>query len=212
MRGRAPGSTHLNSPLATRQTPSFRATLDLFLMPPARQDALVAVLRRQLVSHGRIVLCGPHVGHHLLPGRRMGMRWVGIVRLHRMRRRRQRRAHVLLWLLGLGRRLLLLLLLLLSILKAYGGKIQRRQRHVGALGRAAVGLIALRPLGRRIRVRGLHRGRGIRVRRGIGTRLLLSLLLLVVLLGAGRVGHAGVRQVGRGGRVWRRIALGGQIV
>jgi hypothetical protein len=104
--------------------------------------------------------------------------------------------------LGLGRRLLL------TILQAYWRQIERRQRHVCALGRAAIGLVALRPLGRRVRVRGLHRGRRVRVRRGIGTGL-LSLLLLLLAVG---VGHAGLRQVGRGGRVWLRIGLGRQIV
>jgi hypothetical protein len=173
-------------------------------MATAREHSLVAVLRRQLVSHRGIELGGPHVGHHLLAGRRMGVRWMGIVRLHRVRRWRQRRAHVLLWLLrlGLGRRLLL------TILQAYWRQIERRQRHVCALGRAAIGLVALWPLGRRVRVRGLHRGRRVRVRRGIGTGL-LSLLLLLLAVG---VGHAGLRQVGRGGRVWLRIGLGRQIV
>jgi hypothetical protein len=168
MRGCAAGSTHLYSPLATRQTARLGAALDLLLVATAREHSLVAVLRRQLVSHGGIELGGPHVGHHLLAGRPMGMRWMGVVRLHRVRRRREWRAHVLLWLL----RLLLLRRRLLAVLQAYWGQIERRQRHVGALGRAAVGLVALRPLGRRIRVRGLHRGRRVRVRRGIGAGLL----------------------------------------
>jgi hypothetical protein len=145
------GRTHLYSSLSTSKTPGLGATLDLLLMATTRQHSLL-VLRRQLVSHARIVLRRPHVGHHLLVRRRMRMRLVAVVLGHSMRRRRKRRAHrLLLCLLLLGR------WRLLSILDAYWRQIERRQRHVGALRRPSIDLIALLlTLGRRIRVSGLH--------------------------------------------------------
>ena len=116
--------THLDSPLATRQAASLGAPLDLLLVAPAGEHALVAGLRGQLVAH-RIVLCGPHV--HGLAGVRVARGRV--VLLHCVLRRRERRAHGLLLLL----RWLLVLLLrrrLLAVLQADGRQVQRRQRHV----------------------------------------------------------------------------------
>lgn len=121
-------------------------------MATTRQHSLVA-LRRQLVSHG--IELRAHVAHH---GRALlRMRWVRIVLRHTVLRRWERRAH------GLGR-LLRLRLGLLAVLQTYWRQIEGRQRHVGALGRAAVAIVALLALGRRVGIRGLHRGRRVRVR------------------------------------------------
>ena len=157
------GFVALYAPLAACQTSSLCATLDLLLMAASREDSLV-VLGRQLVAHLRIVLRGTHGSHHLLAGR-----WslMGVVLRHAVLGRRQRRAHGLLLAGRLRRRLL-------AVLQADGRQVERRQRHVGALGRASVGLIALLALGRGVGVGGLHRGRGIGMRRGIGDGLLLS--------------------------------------
>jgi hypothetical protein len=171
--------THLDSALSARQAPRLGAPLDLFLMAPAGQHALVA-LRGQLVAHG-IVLRGAHL--HLLPGVRVARRRV--VLLHCVLRRGQRRAHGLLrWLLVLLVLRVLLRRWLLAVLQADWRQVQRRQRHAPPRRRPAVGLL------RRVAVRGLHRGgRRVRVRRGIGAlgrRLLrrrgLLLVLLVLLL------------------------------
>lgn len=121
--------THLYSPLATRQAPSLGAPLDFLLMPPARQYSLLARLRRQLVSHRKVLRA--HV--HRLAGRRV--RWVRVVLRDTVLRRRQRRAHGRLSLpwLRLGRR------------RLYRRQIERRERwerHLVAL-RRPVRLIAL---------------------------------------------------------------------
>jgi hypothetical protein len=138
--------THLYSSFATRQTARLCATLDLFLMTPTGQHALVA-LRRQLVSH-RIELRA-HVAHvHRLPVLRMS--WMSIVLRHTVLWRREGRAHGLL-------RLLRLRLRLLSVLQsAYGRQVERWQRHVGDLRRPPVAITALLALGRRVGVRCLH--------------------------------------------------------
>lgn len=221
--------THLDSPLTAGQATGLGAPLDLLLVTAARQHALVA-LRGQLVAHRRIVLRGPHV--HRLPWVRVARRRV--VLLHCVLRRGQRRAHLLLrrrWLVLLVVLLVRVLVLglrrrrLLAVLQAYRRQIQRRQRHVCARRRPAVGLAGGRSW-RRVAVRGLHRGgRRVRVRRGIGAllgrrrrrrRLLLLRLLRRRMLLSWRalrsrllIRHAGLRKVRWGGRVGRGIHLRG---
>lgn len=237
--------THLDSPLAAGQAAGLGAPLDLLLVAAAGEHARVA-LGRQLVAHG-IVLGRPHV--HLLGGVRVARRGVVLLLLllllHCVRRRGQRRAHLLLLLLGRWRgllvrvRVLVLRLrlrrgLLLAVLQANGRQVQRRQRHVCSRRRAAVGL-AGGLAGRRVRVRGLHRGgRRVRVRRGIGARggrlLVVRVLLLVVLvvlvvrvllllllvvrrragglLLVAQVGHGVVGKVRRARLVGRRVGVG----
>lgn len=170
----------------TRQASCLGATLNLLLMATAGHDSTVA-LWRDLVSHLKV---RRRAHCHLLSlwGRRVGV----VLRRHGMLGCVQRRAHVLRRLLS-GRRWLLL-----AVLQAYWRKVQRRQRHVRCCGRCAVWLLALVALRRWVCVRRLHRGRWVRVRRGIGLSSRTSLLLRLV-------GHqTGSRWCGRGPDMVRR--------
>lgn len=138
-------STHLYTALTTRQTARFRAPLDFLLVAPARQYPLLSRLRRQLVAHGKMLRAH---GHGLAWLR---VSWMRVVLRHSMLGRGERRAHGLAWLLLLRRHLLLGLGLL--AVDSYGRQIERRQIHVGALGRA-IGLCAWLTLRGRIGVGG----------------------------------------------------------
>lgn len=138
--------THLYSPLATCQTPRLGATLDLLLVPPARQNSLSRLaLGRQLVSHRREVLRRVHIHRLAL----LRVAWVWIVLIHAVLRRGVRRAHLL--------SLLLLRRLRLAILETYWREVQRWEGHVRDLGGASILLMRRLALGR-VGIRGLHRG------------------------------------------------------
>lgn len=168
-------ATHLYSPFPTRQTSRFCPPLDLLLVPPARHHPLLALVRWQLVSHRKLVRRRRDV--HLLARRRQRLVRIGVVCAHGLHRGRERRAHRLL------SRLVLRWRLSLAILETDGRQVQRRQRHVGASGRRAIGLLRLLALGRRVGVGGLHGGRRVGVRRWVGLRLLSG-------LGGVLLGHA----------------------